>query len=66
MYLVSTTGTMVIVDAAADEYSEIARCELGTGVANVHASPAFAGGKIYIRSRTNLWCIGAAEAAPGK
>jgi len=53
LYLLSVTGTMFIIQAAT-QYKELARCELGE---KCFASPAFADGRIYIRSTENLFCI---------
>jgi len=57
IYLLSTNGVMFIAEIGA-EYTEIAKCELGE---KVHASPAFADGRIYIRGMKNLYCIGNAD-----
>ncbi len=66
LYLLSTKGTMLILDAGR-EFKEVGRCELAEGA---HASPAFAPGRIFIRGRSNLYCIanpggGAPAAADG-
>ncbi|MEI6234670.1 MAG: hypothetical protein WCT04_16565 [Planctomycetota bacterium] len=47
-------GTMVIV-AAERAYREIANCKLGDGS---DSTPALGDGRIYIRSRKYLWCLG--------
>lgn len=54
LYLLSTKGTMLIL-AGGREFKELGRCELGEGA---HASPAFLDGRIFIRGRKNLYCIG--------
>ena len=54
VYLICTDGTAIIIESA-EEYREIARNELGE---EVFASPAFADGRIYIRSEEYLYCIG--------
>jgi len=54
LYLLSAEGIMFIVEIGS-EYKELARCELGEPC---HASPAFADGRIYIRSSAHLYCIG--------
>jgi len=54
VYLMSDEGVMFIV-AATEEYKELGRAELGE---NVHACPAFMDGRIYIRGKENLYCIG--------
>ena len=53
LYLLDLKGNMHIVEAAG-EFKEVAKCSLGEGC---FASPAFADGRIYIRSRKNLYCI---------
>ncbi len=55
VYLLSTDGAMVIF-AAAEEYRQIARCELGE---DSDTCPAFLDGRIFIRGEKNLYCIGA-------
>jgi len=57
LYLLSAEGVMFISQIG-PEYKELARCELGEPC---HASPAFADGRIYIRSSTHLYCIGKAK-----
>ncbi len=54
MYMLSEKGVMFIAEVGA-EYKEVARCELGE---KVQACPAFADGRIYIRGKKNLYCIG--------
>ena len=54
LYLMSEDGVMIIAQAG-QEYKETARNELGEGV---FASPAFTEGRIYIRAKNNLYCIG--------
>ena len=54
LFLISTDGTAIIIESA-EEYKEISRNELGE---EVFASPAFADGRIYIRGKENLYCIG--------
>jgi outer membrane protein assembly factor BamB len=54
LYLLSDKGVMFIAKVGS-EYTELARCELGEPC---YASPAFADGRIYIRGKDNLYCIG--------
>jgi outer membrane protein assembly factor BamB len=54
VHLMSEEGVTFII-AAAREYKELGRAELGE---YVHASPAFVDGRIYIRGKENLYCIG--------
>ncbi|MBI5723720.1 MAG: PQQ-binding-like beta-propeller repeat protein [Planctomycetes bacterium] len=57
VYLLDCTGTMIIFEAA-DQYKELGRCKLGE-LAN--ATPAFMDGRIYIRCKKNIYCVGAAK-----
>ncbi|TFG48106.1 MAG: serine/threonine protein kinase, partial [Candidatus Brocadiia bacterium] len=54
LYLLSDKGVMIIVEAGR-EFREIARAEMGE---KCYATPAFADGRIYIRSIKNLYSIG--------
>ena len=54
LYVLSEKGLMFIIEAA-DEYKELAKCELGE---ECHATPAFADGRMYIRGVEHLYCIG--------
>ena len=56
MYLVEGEG-LVIVATYEDGYKEVAVSEIGE---ECFASPAFASGRIFIRSRKHLYCIGKA------
>jgi outer membrane protein assembly factor BamB len=55
LYLLNEKGIMFIVEAEGSGYKELAKNELGE---QCFASPAFVGGRIYIRSKENLFCIG--------
>ncbi|HUT58654.1 MAG TPA: PQQ-binding-like beta-propeller repeat protein [Phycisphaerae bacterium] len=57
LYLLAESGLMIIAQPG-PAYSEIARCPLGE---EVLASPAFWNGRIYIRGRKHLYCIGATK-----
>jgi outer membrane protein assembly factor BamB len=54
LYMVSEEGVTYIAEVG-EEYKEIGRNELGEGVVS---SPAFMDGRIYIRGKENLYCIG--------
>lgn len=54
IYVLGRTGTMRIV-AAERSYRLISTCKLGEGS---DATPAMADGRIFIRGRDHLWCIG--------
>jgi outer membrane protein assembly factor BamB len=54
LYLLSYKGIMHILQTGA-EYKEVARNQLGE---KCFASPAFMGGRIYIRTQDNLYSIG--------
>lgn len=54
LYLISLKGESIVL-AAAREMKELARGQLGEVV---HASPAFVGGRVFIRGTKNLFCLG--------
>jgi outer membrane protein assembly factor BamB len=53
VYLVTRKGTLLVIDAAR-EFKELGRSALGESVI---ASPAFAGGRIFIRGAKHLICL---------
>jgi outer membrane protein assembly factor BamB len=55
LYALDREGNMRIV-AVERAFRELATCALGEAA---DATPAFAEGRIYIRTRTALWCLGA-------
>ncbi len=57
LYLLNLKGVMHIIAAAA-EFKEITTCK---DDGKCFASPAFADGRIYIRTTENLYCIGTAK-----
>jgi outer membrane protein assembly factor BamB len=57
LYMLSEKGVMYIAEIGA-EYKELARCQLGE---ECFASPAFMDGRIYIRAKNNLYCIGTTD-----
>ena len=62
LVLLTTKGTVVAADAAR-EFHEVSRSSLGEPV---FASPAFAGGRMFVRGMKHLFCIGAKGAAAAK
>ena len=54
IYLLSIKGVLSVIKAGA-EYEEISRSEIKE---ECYASPAFADGKIYIRTVEHIYCIG--------
>ena len=56
VYACGRDGTTVIFEAKR-VYRQIAACELGGD--GVDATPTCADGRIYIRGKENLWCLGA-------
>ncbi len=54
IYLISEQGVAYILEAGR-QYKEIGKAELGE---KCYASPAFADGRIYLRSDKHLYCIG--------
>jgi len=57
IYVLTEKGLMFIIQAA-NEYKELAKCELGE---ECHATPAFLDGRIYIRGVEHLYCIGSRD-----
>ena len=55
VYCLGRDGTTVIVCGPTKLYRLIANCHLGDGS---DSTPAFGNGRIYIRSRKYLWCLG--------
>ncbi len=54
VYFTNEVGTTLVLDANEDRYVELSRNTIDEPV---YASPAIAGGRIYLRSATRLWCI---------
>jgi outer membrane protein assembly factor BamB len=54
IHLLSTQGVMIMGEANKDGFKETGRAALGE---DCGASPAFAPGRIYLRSHKNLFCI---------
>ncbi|MHC4298483.1 MAG: outer membrane protein assembly factor BamB family protein [Planctomycetota bacterium] len=54
LYLLDDKGVMTIADYK-PKYKELAKCKLGEECV---ASPAFADGRIFIRGKENLYCVG--------
>lgn len=55
IYSLADDGTMFIVKPKS-EFELVAKNAIGE---TCHATPAITNGRIYIRSTTHLWCIGA-------
>ena len=54
IYFTDEAGATLVVDAAASDYAELARNEIGE---DVHASPAIADGRFYLRTAKHLYCL---------
>lgn len=54
LYVISTDGTVVVL-AATDKYELLATNPLGE---KSHATPAISGGKLFLRTFTQLFCVG--------
>ncbi len=54
LLVLSTKGDLLSL-AAGREFKELGRTKLDD---SFHASPAFAGGRMFLRGATNLWCLG--------
>ncbi len=57
IFILTEEGRMLVLESA-DEFKKTESSELGE---NCYASPAFSDGRIYIRGKKNLYCIGATE-----
>jgi outer membrane protein assembly factor BamB len=57
LYLFAQKGLAVVVEVAR-QFKEISRTEMGDAI---HASPAFAQDRIFLRGLTNVWCLGQTE-----
>jgi outer membrane protein assembly factor BamB len=55
LYVIGDKGVTVVAEAGR-AYVELARNTLGD---EFLASPAFAGDRMYLRGKTNVWCLGA-------
>jgi outer membrane protein assembly factor BamB len=57
LYVVNTDGKMTVLKAAAD-WQILAVNDLG---GEIHATPALSHGRIYVRTRSTLYCFGASH-----
>lgn len=55
VYFTSESGQTMVIDAAKEDYDELARNELGE---SVYASPAISQGRLYFRTPQHLICVG--------
>ena len=55
IHILTTKGIMIRGEAGNDGFKELGRCVLGEATG---ASPAFAPGRIYLRGKKHLFCIG--------
>jgi outer membrane protein assembly factor BamB len=55
IHLLTAAGIMIIGEGGKEGFKETGRAALGEGTG---ASPAFAPGRIYLRGKKNLYCIG--------
>lgn len=58
LHMLTNDGVMISGEATKDGFKETGRSELGEGAG---ASPSIAHGRIYIRGRKHLFCIGAKD-----
>ena len=58
IYLLTTAGVMIIGEGGKDGFKETSRATLGEATG---ASPAFAPGRIYLRGKKHLFCIGSKD-----
>lgn len=55
LWLVTRKGTTIIGEATNEGFKETGRCELGE---DCNASPSFGPGRLYLRGKEHLYCIG--------
>jgi outer membrane protein assembly factor BamB len=56
--VVSKTGELILLDACADEYTELGRlAALGGDEKGVYAHPAFVGTRVYLRGAASVVCL---------
>jgi outer membrane protein assembly factor BamB len=55
LVLLGTKGELLVLQVGR-EFKELSRVKLDDAF---HASPAFVGGRMFLRGATNLWCLGA-------
>jgi outer membrane protein assembly factor BamB len=58
IHLLASDGVMIIGEAGKDGFKETGRAALGE---DTGASPAYAPGRIYLRGKKNLFCIGSKD-----
>ena len=63
VYLFADDGTVLILRAGA-KYEVIGKAHMGEDEV-ISACPAFLNGQIYVRGKSNLYCIGSAKPAGG-
>jgi outer membrane protein assembly factor BamB len=57
LFLANTDGKLTVLKAGA-EWEVLGVNDLGD---EIHATPALSGGRIYVRTRSFLYCFGAAH-----
>jgi outer membrane protein assembly factor BamB len=58
LWLLTRKGVMIMGEATNEGFKETGRCELGD---TCGASPSFAPGRVYLRGKKHLYCIGAKD-----
>jgi outer membrane protein assembly factor BamB len=56
LYVRYSDGWVVLVDAAADKYTELGAFRVPNGKSNTWAHPVVVGGKLYVREREVVYC----------
>ena len=57
LLVLSQDGTLLLVDALADEYRPLGRLELFPGDSGVYSHPAIAGGRLFARGSGEIVCL---------
>jgi hypothetical protein len=63
VFFVSDAGKVAVVKAGSDDWEVLAVNDLGE---ECYATPAIAGGRIYIRTRSSLYAFGLVDEAAGR
>ena len=55
--LTTMTGELILIDAKADDYAEVARLKVLDGEIGLYSHPAFVGNRIYLRGSSALVAV---------
>ncbi len=55
--MVGDAGTLILIDAAADQFREVSRVQVFEQGAEIYAHPAIVGHRLYVRGEAELVCL---------